>query len=227
VKVLIVEDDPQTVEAISLVFKLRWANAELLSIPGGMDAAPLVEKESPNIVILDLGLPDTDGMEVLKEIRAFSDVPVLILTARDDAISQVKGLELGADEYITKPFDPSILLARLKKLLQHRQSALAENVPNFARGGLIIDFSTRDISFKGKPVKLTSTEYQLLTLLARNAGSFLPYENLLQKIWENTWDTNALKTSISRLRSKLIASGASHDIITSERSLGYKLNLAG
>ncbi len=226
-KVLIVEDDPQTVEAISLVFKLRWANAELLSIPGGMDAAPLVEKESPNIVILDLGLPDTDGMEVLKEIRAFSDVPVLILTARDDAISQVKGLELGADEYITKPFDPSILLARLKKLLQHRQSALAENVPNFARGGLIIDFSTRDISFKGKPVKLTSTEYQLLTLLARNAGSFLPYENLLQKIWENTWDTNALKTSISRLRSKLIASGASHDIITSERSLGYKLNLAG
>jgi len=225
--VLIVEDDPQTVEAISLVFKLRWANAELLSIPGGMDAAPLVEKESPNIVILDLGLPDTDGMEVLKEIRAFSDVPVLILTARDDAISQVKGLELGADEYITKPFDPSILLARLKKLLQHRQSALAENVPNFARGGLIIDFSTRDISFKGKPVKLTSTEYQLLTLLARNAGSFLPYENLLQKIWENTWDTNALKTSISRLRSKLIASGASHDIITSERSLGYKLNLAG
>lgn len=224
---LIVEDDPQTVEAISLVFKLRWANAELLSIPGGMDAAPLVEKESPNIVILDLGLPDTDGMEVLKEIRAFSDVPVLILTARDDAISQVKGLELGADEYITKPFDPSILLARLKKLLQHRQSALAENVPNFARGGLIIDFSTRDISFKGKPVKLTSTEYQLLTLLARNAGSFLPYENLLQKIWENTWDTNALKTSISRLRSKLIASGASHDIITSERSLGYKLNLAG
>jgi two-component system KDP operon response regulator KdpE len=226
-KVLIIEDDPQTVEAVSLVFKLRWTEAELLSTPRGMDAAPLVEKESPDVVILDLGLPDIDGTEALKEIRAFSDVPVLILTARDDATSQVKGLELGADEYITKPFDPSIMLARLKKLLQPHQSISAENMSDFARGGLIIDFSTRDISFNSHPVKLTSTEYRLLTLLARNTGNILPRENVLQKIWGNNWDTNALKTSISRLRSKLVASGADHGIITFERGAGYKLNLPG
>jgi len=114
VKALIVEDDPQTLEAILLIFKLRWPELEPLSTSQGSEAALIVEKEAPDIVILDLGLPDMSGLEALKEIRAFSDVPLVIITARDDPTSHIKGLELGADDYITKPFDPGILLARIK-----------------------------------------------------------------------------------------------------------------
>lgn len=228
-KVLIVEDEPQTIEAVSLIFKLRWPEAELLSTTKGSEAAPMVEKESPDVAILDLGLPDVDGIEVLKEIRAFSDVPVIIVTARGDSISQVKGLELGADDYITKPFDPGVLLVRAKNALAHARIPLNQAAGPFTAGNLIIDFANRRVSFQGKPLDLTPTEYRLLCHLARNAGRVLSHENILRAVWGEGYegDLTVLKSCIYRLRRKLTEAGADSEMISSEPGKGYRFFIPG
>ena len=222
-KALIVEDEPQTIEAVSLIFKLRWPEVELLSTTRGSEAALMVEKESPDVVILDLGLPDVDGIEVLKEIRAFSDVPVIIVTARGDSISQVKGLELGADDYVTKPFDPGVLLVRVKNTLAHARIPLNQGTAPFAAGNLIIDFANRQVSFRGKLLYLTPTEYRLLCHLARNAGRVLSHDNILRAVWgEGYENTDILRSCIYQLRQKLTQAGANPGIISVERGVGYK-----
>jgi two-component system KDP operon response regulator KdpE len=221
-KALIVEDDPQTIEAVSLIFKLRWPEAELLSTTKGSEAALIVEKESPDVVILDLGLPDIDGMEVLKEIRAFSDAPVIIVTARGDSTSQMKGIELGADDYITKPFDPGVLLVRIKNALVHSRIPVNQVTAPFTAGGLVIDFASRKVSFQGKPLNLTPREYELLCYLARNAGKVLSHEDILSVVWGEGYDSTVLKTCIYRLRGKLTDAGANPEIISSEAGIGYK-----
>jgi len=223
-KALIVEDEPQTVEAVSLIFKLRWPEVEVLSTTSGSEAAPMVEKESPDVVILDLGLPDVDGIEVLKEIRAFSDVPIVIVTARGDSISQVKGLELGADDYVTKPFDPGLLLVRVKNAVAHARIPVNQAAAPFTAGNLIIDFANRRVSFQGKPLDLTPTEYRLLCHLARNAGRVLSHENILRAVWGEGYegDLTILKSCIYRLRRKLAEAGADSEIISSEPGKGYK-----
>jgi two-component system KDP operon response regulator KdpE len=222
-KALIVEDEPQTIEAVSLIFKLRWPEVELLSTTRGSEAAPMVEKESPDVVILDLGLPDVDGIEVLKEIRAFSDVPVIIVTARGDSISQVKGLELGADDYITKPFDPGVLLVRVKNALAHARTPFNQATAPFTAGKFIIDFANRQASFEGKPLDLTPTEYRLLCHLARNAGRVLSHDNILRAVWgEGYENTDILRACIYQLRQKLTQAGANPETISVERGIGYK-----
>jgi two-component system KDP operon response regulator KdpE len=222
-KALIVEDEPQTIEAVSLIFKLRWPEVELLSTTKGSEAALMVEKESPDIVILDLGLPDVDGIEVLKEIRAFSDVPVIIVTARGDSVSQVKGLELGADDYITKPFDPAVLLARVKNVIAHARTPVNQATAPLTAGNLIIDFANRQVSFQGKPLALTPTEYRLLCHLARNAGRVLSHDNILRAVWGEGYETtDILRACIYQLRQKLIQAGADPGTISAERGIGYK-----
>ena len=223
-KALIIEDDLQTIEAISLIFKLRWPEAELLSTTKGSEAALMVEKESPDVVILDLGLPDIDGMEVLKEVRAFSDVPIIIVTARGDSTSQVQGLELGADDYITKPFDPGVLLARIRNVVTHGRIMLTQAAAPLTAGSLVIDFANRQVSFQGKPLNLTPTEYKLFCHMARNAGRVLNHENILRTVWgEGYEEVTVLKSCIFQLRRKLIEAGAASEIISSERGVGYKL----
>jgi len=218
-----VEDEPQTIEAVSLIFKLRWPEVELLSTTKGSDAARMAEKESPDAVILDLGLPDVDGIEVLKEIRAFSEVPVVIVTARGDSISQVKGLELGADDYITKPFDPAVLLVRLKNALAHARMPLNQATAPLTIGNFIIDFANRQVSFQGKPLDLTLTEYRLLCHLARNAGRVLSHDNILRVVWGEGYEsTDILRAYIYQLRQKLTQVGANPEIISVERGIGYK-----
>ena len=222
-RALIVEDEPQTIEAVSLIFKLRWPEIELLSTTKGSEAAPMVEKKSPDVVILDLGLPDVDGMEVLKEIRAFSNVPLIIVTARDDSISQVRGLELGADDYITKPFDPGVLLVRVKSVLTHTRIPLNQATAPFTAGSLIIDFASRHVSFQGRPLDLTPTEYKLFCHLARNAGRVLSHDNILRAVWGEGYEgTDVLRACIYQLRQKLTRVGANTEIISVERGIGYK-----
>ena len=224
-KALIVEDDPQTIEAVSLIFKLRWPEVELLSTIKGSEAAPMLEKGSPDVVILDLGLPDIDGIEVLKEIRAFTEVPIIIVTARGDSTSQIQGLELGADDYITKPFEPGVLLARIKNVVTHSRITLAQAAAPFAAGGLCIDFANRQVSFQGKPLNLAPTEYKLLCHLARNAGRILSHENILRTVWGEGYEESVtvLKSCVYQLRHKLIEAGAGSEIISSERGIGYRL----
>ena len=224
-RALVVEDDLETVEAVSLIFKLRWPEVEFLSTTKGSEAAPMVEKGVPDVVILDLGLPDVDGIEVLKEIRAFSNVPILIVTARGDSTSQVKGLELGADDYIAKPFDPGVLLARIKNVITHGRITLDQAAAPFTAGSLMIDFANRRVSFQEKPLDLTPTEYRLLCHMARNSGRILSHENILKTVWGEGYEQDAtvLKSCIYQLRRKLVEAGADSEIISSERGIGYKL----
>ena len=224
-KAFIVEDDLETIEAISLIFKLRWPEVEFFSTTKGSDVALMVEKETPDVIILDLGLPDVDGIEVLKEIRAFSNVPIIIVTARGDSTSQVKGLELGADDYVAKPFDPGVLLARIKNVITHGRITLDQATTPFTAGSLVIDFANRHVSFQGKPFNLTPTEYKLLCHMARNPGRILSHENILRTVWGEGYeqDVTVLKSCIHQLRRKLVEAGADPGIIGAERGVGYKL----
>ncbi len=223
-KILIIEDDPSILEAIAVCFRLSWLGVELVSTTSGEKGIELAESESPNVIILDIGLPDTSGFEVLEQIRLFSDVPVIILTVRGEEMDKVRGLELGADDYITKPFNHMELLARIKTVLKRTQmSELKSSQPKFVSGKLVIDFEARTVSTNGEVVKLTPTEYKILYLLVRNVGRVVTHRKLMYEIWGEDYieNTDRLRTYIRRLRDKLKDSPPR--ILLTEHGLGYKL----
>jgi two-component system KDP operon response regulator KdpE len=185
----------------------------------------MVEKESPDIVILDLGLPDVDGFKVLKEIRNFSDIPLIMLTARGEKIDKIRGLELGADDYITKPFGPGELLARIKAVLRRSHIPELKGAEmSFVTPKLAIDFATRTVTKNNQSIKPTPTEFNLLQYLVSNEGKILSHRALLEKVWgeEYTDATDYLKVYIQRLREKLEDDPANPRILLSERGVGYK-----
>ncbi len=224
-KVLLIEDDPATVESVSLAFELRWPDTTFLYTRKGGEGVALVEKESPDVVILDLGLPDIDGMEVLHEIRQFSDVPVVILTGRTGDTDIIKGLEDGAEDYVTKPFNPMVLLSHVKSVLARtNMPELRGNLARIVGSELIIDLAARRVSVKGKPVSLTASEWVLLSEFVRNEGRVVSHQRLADRLWggEAFVDTSALRVYISRLRAKLGDDPEMPRIITSERGSGYR-----
>jgi len=224
-KVLIIEDDPATVEMVSLAFEFRWPESILLSTDKGIKGAELVEKESPNVVILDLGLPDMDGIEVLREIRQFSNVPVIILTARTKDSDVVRGLELGADDYVTKPFDSMVLLARVKSVMGRTEMPqLRGTQSRVSAGGLVIDLAARQVTVNGTPVALTATEWTLLSELILNEGRVVTQERLADRLWgESTLEiSSTIRSYVARLRIKLGDNPQSPKIILTERGTGYR-----
>ena len=184
-----------------------------------------MEIESPDIIILDIGLPDMDGYEVCKEIRRFSDAPIVMLTVRDKEADIVKGLQMGADDYVTKPFKHIELLARVQAVLRRAQMepTSAEEEP-FQTGKLHIDFSRREVLVEDQTVKLTPTEYQLLYHLVKNAGRVMTHRTLLGRVWGREYvdETNYLKVHIQHLRQKLGDDPSDPSMILTERGAGYK-----
>ena len=224
-KVLVIEDDPGIVEVVSLCFQLRWSGTSLVSAANGTKGLELVETESPDVVILDIGLPDIDGYQVLREIRRFSDVPVLMLTVRGEDTNIAKGLELGADDYITKPFSHIELIARVQAVLRRSQGvSVTSEEQLFSSGKLAVDFARNEILLDKKPIKLTSTERKLLYYLIRNEGRILSHESLLAKVWGDTYidARDLLRVHIQHLRQKLDDSTESPSIIVTEHGMGYK-----
>ncbi|MFC1934951.1 response regulator transcription factor [Chloroflexota bacterium] len=224
-KALVIEDNKNIVESVSLVFQLRWPEAEVAFAECGKKGIEMVESDSPDIVILDIGLPDMDGFEVLRRIRLFSDVPVVILTGRAvNEMDKIKGFEMRADDYVIKPFSPGEFLARVKNALAHtRISSREADVLPLAVNNLIIDFANHYVSFNGKPLNLTPNEYELLCYLAKNAGRVLSHEQILRVVWgEGYEETDVIKTCIYELRRKLSQAGANAGMITSERGYGYR-----
>ncbi len=224
-KVLLVEDNKEIQEAITLIFELHWPGSEVLISGEGTQGITLTEEESPDVVILDLGLPDIDGFKVLKGVRDFSDVPIIILTVRGDEIDKVRGLELGADDYIVKPFSHMELLARVRAVLRRSHiPELKEAEKPIVLPNLSIDFSSRTVTKKGKKIKLTPTEFNLLQCLVRNEGKVLTHHALLTKVWgeEYTDSSEYLKVYIQRLRDKLEEDSAHPQLLISERGVGYK-----
>ncbi len=224
-KVIVVDDSPEIIEVVSLCFQLRWSNATVLSAENGRQGLGLIETENPDIVILDVGLPDMDGFEVLRELRRFSQVPVIMLTVRGEDTDVAKGLELGADDYITKPFSHIELVARVQAVMRRVQglSVTSEERP-FVSGKLVVDFSSNEISLDGKPIKLTSTESKLLYLLIKNEGRLVTHENLLSKVWGETYSDarDVLRVHVQHLRQKLGDNVESPTIIVTEHGMGYK-----
>ena len=222
-KVLIIEDDAQIVETVSLAFSMRWPEARLLSTHLGKRGVELVESEAPDIIILDLGLPDIDGFKVLKQIRLFSDIPIIILTVRAEEKDIVKGLEWGADDYMTKPFGQLELLARVKS--QIRRQTRRQVDPDLLWGPLRFEPSTRQL-FRGKEeIALTATEAGILHCLLRNAGHVVTSSSLEADVWGESYPgaTARLKVYIGHLRRKLEENPSHPQLILTKRGIGYYL----
>jgi DNA-binding response OmpR family regulator len=225
VKILIVEDAPEVIESVRLGFTLQWREVDVLAAGDGRAALDLVEREAPDLVLLDIGLPDIDGYEVLRQIREFSDVPVVMLTARDDTMDKVKGLELGADDYVTKPFNHLELLARVRAVLRRLDMpAPTSRMPSYQAGELEVDFAAQEARLRGERLALTPTEYKLLYHFVRNAGRVLPHGTLLAKVWGREYldEVDYLRVYVRRLRDKLGDDPERPHYIRTERGLGYR-----
>jgi len=226
-KVLLIEDSPEIVNGVSLTFKLRWPEATLVATDSGVRGVEMVETDSPDIIILDINLPDITGFEVLENVRRFSDVPVIILTVREDEVDELRGLEMGADDYITKPFSPANLLTRVRAILRRsgvRQSEEGE-LPEIVAGDVTISFSAREVSRNGERLHLTPTEQKILFCLARNGGKIVSQDIIKQNVWGGEAryiDSSTLKRYIYQLRNKLGDNADSPRMLFNERGMGYR-----
>ena len=228
-KVLLIEDNSEIVDIVTITLQLRWAEVTLISTFLGNEGVELAKTEQPDLIMLDLGLPDIDGFQVLRQIRDFSDVPVVILTVRGEEMDKIKGLELGADDYITKPFSPGELLARMKALL--RRSSMSKTTGNVdgkssvpsIKGKLRIDFTSGEVSIGDRLLKLGPREYELLHLLVTNEGAVLSKQALLKKVFpEHEGDTRFVDVYINKLREKLEENPEKPQMILKEGETGYK-----
>ncbi len=224
-KILVVDDAPEVVEAVTVSFNLQWRETEVIGASDGESALEMIEDEHPDLVLLDIAMPGMDGYETLRRTREFSDVPVIMLTARDGVLDKVKGLELGADDYVTKPFDHLELLARVKAVLRRLDMPQpATRAPSFVSGDISVDFDTREVRLRGELLSLTPIEYKLIYHLVRNVGRVLPHKTLLAKVWgrEYTEEMDYLRVYIRRLRRKLEADPEQPEYILTERGVGYR-----
>jgi DNA-binding response OmpR family regulator len=224
-KAVVIVDGKLTVDLVTLAFKFRWPDINVVTTASGKKGAELVETESPDFVVLGFDLVDIDGMEVLEEIRRFSDVPIIILSDRTESTDIIKALESGADDYLNKPYDPGILLARVHSIL--RRTAFFKSKGEDKRliyGNLIVDIGSYEVFNKGNPVHLTSTEWRLFYCLIRNPGRTVPHKELWERTWGNEYygGTDAIRTVVFRLRKKLGDTGPSARIIIGEHGIGYR-----
>jgi DNA-binding response OmpR family regulator len=223
-KILIVDDDKQILEALTVGFQLQWQDAEVIAESEGEAGLEAFYTHSPDVVVLDVAMPGKNGLEVLREIRRISDVPVIMLTARGEEVDQVRGLELGADDYLVKPIRHLALLAHMKAVLRRAEMPPPiDALPDFVAGPLAINFQNHQVTLSGTPVSLTPVEYKLLYHLVRNVDRLMPHQTLINRVWGEDYGatTQHLKVFVSRLRAKLETEGGLH-YITTERGLGYR-----
>ena len=224
-RILVVDDEPAVSDL--LTYNLRKAHYEVLVAPDGQQALRLARQKSPDLILLDLMIPEVDGLDVCRELRKTSDVPIIMITARGEEIDRVVGLELGADDYVTKPFSVRELMARVKAVL--RRSESDDKKPGFTSvlhgpGELQMDLEARTISVGDKMLSLTRLEFDLLSHLLSNAGRVLTRERLLEQVWgyDFVGDTRAVDSAIKRLRAKLREASIDADAIEAVRGFGYR-----
>jgi two-component system response regulator RegX3 len=226
-KILVVEDEKSFSEPLSFLLGKEGYNVEVAE--SGTDAVAKFNKNGADLILLDLMLPGMSGTDVCKEIRSHSMVPIIMLTAKDDEVDTVIGLELGADDYVTKPYSSRELLARIKAVLRRKGDfQLEEGESTTVQVGEIkLDSDRHIVSFKGENVALPLKEFELLEFLMRNAGRVLTRIQIIDRIWGNDYvgDTKTLDVHIKRLRSKLEADPANPELIQTVRGLGYKMEI--
>lgn len=223
--ILIIEDERNIGNYIETIVISNGYKA--LRALNGMSGLSMCTSHHPDLILLDLGLPDIDGMEVLQRIRGFSNVPVIVISARTQEKEKVEVLDEGADDYITKPFGSEELLARIRTALRHstRSSQAAVQDPVYSRDGLVIDFGKRLVTLDGSDIHLTQIEYKLVSILAKNAGKVLTYDYLLKEIWGPYADTDnqILRVNMANIRRKLEKNPAEPHYIFTEIGVGYRM----
>ncbi|MBA7677141.1 Transcriptional regulatory protein KdpE [subsurface metagenome] len=226
-KVLVVEDNQQVVRDLSFCLNVRYPDVTVLSVTEGARGIELVETESPDLVMVASSLPDMETLEVVSKIREFSDVPLIVLSEGETDLERAKVLEIGADEYITKPFSPIELLAKVRALLRRVQGLGFKSERLVSIGNEIaINFATRELFISGKRVNLTPTEYHLLSELVRNEGKVITHNVLLEKVWGSEYinDPSFVKKYVYRLRAKIEPDATNPQMLITERGIGYKFS---
>jgi DNA-binding response OmpR family regulator len=222
-KILVVDDEPRMMQLIGISLKLE--GFEMISAADGFQALEKVTKEMPDLVLLDIMMPDMDGFETLQRIREVSSVPVIFLSVKGEEHDRVRGLDLGADDYITKPFSSKELVSRIKAVLRRvePETAIRKNQIKID-ADLTVDFDQRRVMVRGKEVRLRATEYRLLYQLVTNAGKLLSHETLLSRVWgpEYQDEDQYVRLYITYLRQKIEKDPKNPHYILSERGLGYR-----
>ena len=219
--ILVIDDEIQIRRLLRRI--LEEEGYRVVLAEAGREGLTQAGTHKPDIVVLDLGLPDMDGQDVLKELRSWSSVPVLILSVREAEETIVRALDGGADDYLTKPFRTGELLARIRALLRYRSSGQEDQL--FSSGDLVVDLPARTVTVRGETVKLTPTEYSLLELFVRNPGKVLTHAFVLREIWGPTYaeETQYLRVFVGQLRKKIEQDPATPRILVTEAGVGYRL----
>ena len=221
-RILVVDDERPIRRFLSVSLSGIYTVIEASS---GEEAIKLVASERPDLMILDLGLPDMDGIQVTRQLREWSQIPIIVVSVREQENDKIAALDAGADDYLTKPFGAGELMARIRGVL--RRSLQSEAEPIFNSGNLIVNLTLRTVSVDNQPVTLTPTEYDLLKTLIRNAGKVLTHRQLLRTVWGNAYesDTHILQVNISNLRRKIEPDPALPTHIVTEPGVGYRLKI--
>jgi two-component system KDP operon response regulator KdpE len=220
--VVLIEDEPQIRRFLRAT--LGSQGYRLFEAGTGADGLVEVASRQPDVVIVDLGLPDIDGLEVIRRLREWSTVPIIVLSAREQEADKVVALDLGADDYVSKPFGGDELLARVRVALRHK-AGVAHEEAVFTTGELRVDLGRRRVFVRDQEVKLTPTEYRLLTTLVRHAGRVLTHRQLLKEVWgpNQTEEAHYLRVYMAQLRRKLEANPARPRYLVTESGVGYRL----
>ena len=222
--VIVIEDEKNICNFIQTT--LENHDYKVTTAATGKEGLSCITSCYPDVVLLDLGLPDMDGLEVLRQVRDFSTVPVIVISARIQETEKVAALDAGADDYITKPFGTSELLARIRTALRHSQaSAPGKTEAVYRSGDLMIDFDKRLVTIAGQEIHLTQIEYKLVSLLAQNAGKVLTYDYIINHIWGPYADSNnqILRVNMAHIRRKMGENPAEPKYINTEIGVGYRM----
>ena len=224
--ILVVEDD--TPVRNLMVTTLKTHDYRFLTAPKGEDAIMLASSHNPDVIFLDLGLPDMDGVEVIRRIRSWSNLPIIVISARSEDTDKIEALDAGADDYLTKPFSVEELLARLRVTLRRLAMMNPDGATDksvYTNGALTIDYSAGCAALRGEELQLTPIEYKLLCLLAKNTGKVLTHTYITQKIWGRSWDNDiaSLRVFMATLRKKLESAPNSPQFIQTHIGIGYRM----
>ena len=222
-KILIIEDEPTIANFMRAILEAR--DYEVMIVQSGAMASTLIASHCPDLIILDLGLPDMDGLKLIEQVRSWSITPIIVISARTLEKSKIAALDLGADDYLTKPFGTGELLARIRTALRHSQRNQHIGSSKYQVGDLLVDFERRLVKVKDQEIHLTQIEYKLVCLLAQNAGRVMTYESIITKIWgpyaDN--DNQILRVNMAHIRRKLEENPAEPQYIFTEIGVGYRM----
>jgi two-component system KDP operon response regulator KdpE len=221
-RILVVDDEPRMIGFIRMNLELE--DHHVIEAHSGLEALDAVRTQLPDLVLLDVMMPDLDGFETLRMLREFSDIPVIMLTAKGEENDKVYGLELGADDYITKPFGPRELSSRIKAIFRRIEKPTTEEAILTVDDRLSVDFNQREVIVNGEHIKLRPTEYRLLYHLIKNAGWTVPHDQLLQKVWgyEYRDEAHYVRLYVNYLREKIEEDPSNPRYIITERGVGYR-----